>query len=192
MIDAVLLQIAKHAILEEFSDAYGFDKEKLFEKYPFLKIDAATFVTLEYDHHLRGCIGSLVPHRSRFEDVFQNAKSAAFRDPRFHPLSEKELSHINIEVSVLSKPEIIEYQDYNDLLTKVEPELDGLIFKHKGHQGTFLPQVWSELKSPKVFLEHLSIKAGLSPLVYEEHPEIYKYRVQAINEDFDKIPPLEK
>lgn len=191
MIDSVLLQIAKHAILEEFSSAYEFDKEKLFKKYPFLKIDAATFVTLEYDHNLRGCIGSLVPHRSRFEDVFQNAKSAAFHDPRFHPLSEKELSHINIEVSVLSKPEIIEYKDFDDLLTKVEPELDGLIFKHKGYKGTFLPQVWRELKSPKIFLEHLSMKAGLSPLVYEEHPEIYRYRVQAINEDFENIPPLE-
>lgn len=191
MIDAVLLQIAKHAILEEFSGAYDFDKEKLFEKYPFLKIDAATFVTLEYDHHLRGCIGSLVAHRSRFEDVFQNAKSAAFHDPRFHPLREKELSHINIEVSVLSKPEIIEYEDFDDLITKVEPELDGLIFKHKGYQGTFLPQVWRELKSPKIFLEHLSMKAGLSPLVYEEHPDIYRYRVQAINEDFENIPPLD-
>lgn len=191
MIDAVLLQIAKHAIIEEFSSAYGFDKEKLLEKYPFLKNSAATFVTLEYDHHLRGCIGSLVAHRSLYEDVFQNAKSAAFHDPRFHPLNEKELSHINIEVSVLSEPEILEYEDFDDLLAKVEPQLDGLVFKHKGYQGTFLPQVWSELQSPKVFLEHLSMKAGLSPLVYEEHPDIYRYRVKAINEDFEKIPPLE-
>ncbi len=192
MLDFVLLQIAKHAILEEFSSAYDFDKEKLLVDYPFLKKDAATFVTLEYDHHLRGCIGSLIAHRFLFDDIFQNAKSAAFHDPRFHPLHERELSHINIEVSVLSEPEIIEYKDFNDLLTKVEPELDGLVFKHKGHQGTFLPQVWKELKSPKVFLEHLSIKAGLSPFVYEEHPDIFRYRVQAINEDFDKIPPLEQ
>lgn len=190
MIDSVLLQIAKNAILEQFSGAYNFDKNKLLESYPFLKKDAATFVTLEYDHHLRGCIGSLVAHRSLYDDVFQNAKSAAFKDPRFHPLGEKELSHINIEVSVLSEPEFLEYKDFNDLLTKVEPQLDGLIFKYRGYQGTFLPQVWEELKSPKAFLEHLSMKAGLNPSVYEEHPNIYRYRVQAINEDFDEIPPL--
>jgi AmmeMemoRadiSam system protein A len=190
MIDSVLLQIAKHAILQEFSTAYDFNKDKLFESYPFLKKNAAAFVTLEYDKHLRGCIGSVVAHRSLYDDVFQNAKSAAFHDPRFHPLNEKELSHINIEVSVLSEPKILEYKDFDDLLTKVEPELDGLIFKYKTYQGTFLPQVWQQLKSPKEFLEHLSMKAGLSPLVYEEHPEIYRYRVEAINRDFNEIPLL--
>ncbi|MFA7500895.1 MAG: AmmeMemoRadiSam system protein A, partial [Sulfurimonas sp.] len=163
MIDSVLLKIAKSAILEQFNDAYSFDKETLLNKHPFLNKEGAAFVTLKYNGHLRGCIGSIAAYRPLYSDIFQNAKAAAFKDPRFNPLSERELSQINLEVSVLSEPKILEYKDFNDLLTKVEPNVDGLIFKHNGYQGTFLPQVWEQLKSPKEFLEHLSLKAGLSP-----------------------------
>ncbi|MCK9454292.1 MAG: AmmeMemoRadiSam system protein A [Sulfurimonas sp.] len=190
MLDSVLLKIAKNAILEQFNNSYSINKKLLLDKYPFLNEDGATFVTLKHDGHLRGCIGTIVAYRSLYDDVVQNAKAAAFKDPRFNPLYEKELSQINLEVSVLSEPEILEYEDFSDLLTKVEPNVDGLIFKHHRYQGTFLPQVWEQLKSPKEFLEHLSAKAGLSPSAYDEHPLIYRYRVEAIDEEFDKIPLL--
>lgn len=190
MVDAVLLRIAKMAILERFHTFYKLDKEALYEKYPFLKHKGASFVTLKYDGHLRGCIGSLSAHKALLEDVASNARSAAFQDPRFHPLHENELTHIGVEVSVLSEPELLEYKDFEDLTQKVVADIDGLILSHKGHQGTFLPQVWEELKSPKEFLEHLCMKAGLSPLVFEEHPNIFRYRVEAIEENFDAIETL--
>lgn len=190
MLDSVLLRIAKSVILSAFDNSYNFDKNKLLESFPYLKENGAAFVTLKYDRHLRGCIGSVAAYRSLYEDIVQNAASAAFNDPRFHPLHENELSHISIEVSVLSEPKILEYADFHDLLNKVEPGFDGLIIKHKGRQGTFLPQVWDEIKSPKEFLEHLCVKAGLSPIIYNEHPTIYRYRVEAIEEEFDEILPL--
>lgn len=90
----------------------------------------------------------------------------------------------------MSQPELIEYQNYEDLCTKIEPAKDGLILKHGYYQGTFLPQVWHELPSVESFLEHLSMKAGANPAIYKEHPMIYKYRVDAIEEDFDAILPL--
>lgn len=190
MLDPILLQIAKTAILHEFNNSYTLDKESLFRDYPFLKKEGATFVTIEHSHHLRGCIGSIIAHRSLYDDLVQNAVSAAFHDPRFHPLNEREFSNISLEVSVLSQPEILEYDDFDDLLTKVNPDIDGLILNHNGHQGTFLPQVWEQIKSPKEFLEHLSIKAGLTPLVYQEHPTIYRYHVDAIEKKFDDILSL--
>lgn len=191
MLDPVLLRIAKNAIFFKFDQSYVYDENKLLEAYPFLNERAATFVTLEHDHHLRGCIGSVIAHRTLYEDVVKNAVAAAFEDPRFHPLNEKELSHISIEVSLLSEPELLEYDDFRDLLLKVEPFIDGIIFQHKGHHATFLPQVWEQLRSPKEFLEHLCVKAGLSPSVYDEHPVIYRYRVEAIKENLENIPTLE-
>ncbi|MDQ1338417.1 MAG: uncharacterized protein QG617_1384 [Campylobacterota bacterium] len=190
VLDSVLLRIAKNSILCEFSSSYNFDKNKLLESYPFLKKQGASFVTLKYDDHLRGCIGSIVAHRSLLNDVAANAVSAAFNDPRFHQLHENELSHISVEVSVLSEPTLLEYEDFDDLLKKVVPDIDGLILKHNGHQGTFLPQVWEQLPSVKEFLGHLSMKAGLNPSVYAEHPTIYRYRVEAIEGKFDEILPF--
>ena len=73
---------------------------------------------------------------------------------------------------------------------KITPHVDGLILKHNIYQGTFLPQVWEQLPTPKLFLEHLSMKAGSSLSIYEEHPTIYRYSVDAIEGDFDEVLPL--
>lgn len=187
MLDAILLQIAKSTILSKFHDKYVRDKESLLREYPFLSKDGAVFVTLKYDNELRGCIGSIIAHRTLYDDLIHNANGAAFGDPRFNHLSHDELSHLTLEVSVLSEPEILEYDDYEDLLKKVQPDVDGLILKHGRFQGTFLPQVWEQLRTSQQFLEHLSMKAGLNPSVYEEHPIIYRYGVEHIEEKFDDI-----
>ncbi len=190
MLDPILLRVAKSAIMRQFDDSYKFDEKSLLEAHPMLVADGAAFVTLKYKQSLRGCIGSIIAHRSLYHDIVHNAVAAAFEDPRFYPLSKSELSHIEVEVSVLSKPEILEYEDFSDLLQKVRPDVDGLIINYNGSQGTFLPQVWEQLKTPREFLEHLSMKAGLNPSVYEKHPMIYRYRVDAIEEKFDEIASL--
>lgn len=190
MINEIVLRVAKSAILNKFDASYSFDKEALEHEYPFLKESGACFVTLKYDGNLRGCIGSIIAHRTLHEDIMSNAISAAFKDPRFNPLSQEELSHLNLEVSILTPPEILEYEDYEDLLKKVTPFKDGLILNYGSYQGTFLPQVWDELKTPELFLEHLSYKSGANPSVFEHHPSIYRYRVDAIEENFDEVLPL--
>lgn len=190
MINPILLRIAKSTILGKLNNTYKFDENKLFEKYPFLKKDGATFVTLKIDGELRGCIGSIIAHRRLFNDVVSNSISASFRDPRFAPLSEDELSELHLEVSLLSEPTILEYKDFDDLCEKIKPNIDGLILQHEKYQGTFLPQVWEQLPSSKLFLEQLSIKAGSSVSIYEKHPTIYRYRVDAIKGDFDAILQL--
>ena len=55
---------------------------------PALSSWRATFVTLTESGRLRGCIGSLEPHRPLIEDVLANTTQAAFADPRFPPLKE--------------------------------------------------------------------------------------------------------
>ncbi|MDD2357915.1 MAG: AmmeMemoRadiSam system protein A [Thiovulaceae bacterium] len=190
MIDKVLLRVAKTAILSKFDPRYRIDKEKLVGVYPYLQKNGAAFVTLHHGRDLRGCIGSIIAYRTLLDDIVGNAVSAAFNDPRFAPLNASELAQINLEVSVLTIPEILEYEDFYDLLTKVRPNIDGLILKHGIYQGTFLPQVWEELPSPEEFLQHLSYKAGTNPSIYQEHPMLYRYRVDAIEEKFDEILPI--
>ncbi len=191
MLDPILLQIAKSAIRSRFDNNYVFDKSALLHTYPFLSQKGAAFVTLtSSSHQLRGCIGSLVAHQSLLEDVIHNAISAAFHDSRFTPLSLQEFSDITIEVSVLSTPEILEYQDFDDLCQKIRPSVDGLLLKHGMYQGTFLPQVWEQLPTQKQFLQHLSIKAGANPTIYNLHPDIYRYGVEAIEANSSAVTAL--
>ena len=154
MLDPILLRIAKTSILGRFDNKYYVDDEQLLHDYPYLSEDGATFVTLHYDKDLRGCIGSIIAHRTLLNDIKNNAISAAFKDYRFNPLSSDELSHLTLEVSVLTKPKLLDYEDFDDLVAKIRPNIDGLILKHGGYQGTFLPQVWEQLPHAKILELH--------------------------------------
>ncbi|MDO8623349.1 MAG: AmmeMemoRadiSam system protein A [archaeon] len=121
----------------------------------------ASFVTLTKKGELRGCIGSLIAYRELWKDVQENSLHAAFNDSRFLVLRKEELNKIKIEVSVLSKPEKLEFKDENDLLKKINYKM-GIILKNKGYSATFLPQVWEQIPDKRAFLEHLSLKAGLN------------------------------
>ncbi len=191
MLDPVLLRIAKTAILERFDPSYRIDREKLIREYPFLAEPGAAFVTLNKGKNLRGCIGSIIAHQPLIDDIIHNARSAAFSDPRFDPLRPEEIDDsLMLEVSVLTPPQKIEYSDFEDLKRKIVPKKDGLILKYGQYQGTFLPQVWEQLPSVEQFLEHLSYKAGANPTIYSMHPEIYRYRVEHIEEPWNAILPL--
>jgi AmmeMemoRadiSam system protein A len=142
-----------------------------------------TFVTLTIDGSLRGCIGHIIPQESLIEGIRVNAINAAFRDPRFSPLSQKEWSRVKIEISILTDPKPLSYADGDDLLEKLRPGIDGVIIKKGYHQATFLPQVWEQLPDKKEFLIHLCIKAGLDEYAWEkEELEVSTYQVQAFEE----------
>ncbi|HOT91376.1 MAG TPA: AmmeMemoRadiSam system protein A [Anaerolineae bacterium] len=129
---------------------------------PRLKEPGAAFVTLHTrGGELRGCIGSLVAHRPLVEDVRENALAAAFRDPRFPPLSAAELKNIVIEISVLTQPQPLDFDGPDGLIRKLRPNVDGVIIEHGWNRATFLPQVWEQLPVPEEFLAHLCYKAGL-------------------------------
>lgn len=129
---------------------------------PALQACCGTFVTLKINHRLRGCIGSLAANTSIVAGVKDNALNAAFRDPRFAPLRELELEALQIEVSVLSEPIELTYTDADDLLTKLQPGIDGVIIKKGYASATFLPQVWEQLPQAEDFLAQLCLKAGLA------------------------------
>ena len=142
-----------------------------------------TFVTLTIDDCLRGCIGNIIPQESLIDGVKANAINAAFRDPRFRPLSEREWEKVKIEVSILTDPKPLDYSDKEDLLQKLRPGTDGVILKKSHNQATFLPQVWEQLPGIEDFLTHLCLKAGLDGDEWEKGKlEVLTYQVQAFKE----------
>ena len=183
MENKVLLQIVHDAIAEEFGGR-KIDKEALYQKYPELKEKRAVFVTINKRGGLRGCIGSLVAHRSLLEDLIENAKAAAFSDPRFPPLTKEEFesSDLEIEISILTPPRGLMYGDVNDLKSKIKPGVHGVILTLDGRRATFLPQVWEQLPRFEDFFAHLCVKAGLEPNCLLRHPHIDVYEAIKIKE----------
>ncbi len=181
----VLLNIARIAIKEEFLGHKELNdevKKRLIAMCPELSKPGAVFVTINERSSLRGCIGSLVAYRPLIDDVIENAKAAAFGDPRFPPLRPEEFDEISIEISLLSEPKPLEYRDIEDLRQKIRPGVDGVVLKLDGHQATFLPQVWEDLPSFEQFFAHLCLKAGLPANCLEYHPQILTYQVEKFGE----------
>ena len=182
----VMLNIARIAIKEEFMGHKELNdevKQRLIAMCPELAKPGAVFVTINERSSLRGCIGSLVPYRPLIDDIIENAKAAAFADPRFPPLRPEEFDQITIEISLLGEPKPLEYTDIEDLRRKIRPGVDGVVLKLGDRQATFLPQVWEELPDFDQFFAHLCMKAGLPPNCLEYHPEIYVYQVEKISEE---------
>ncbi len=126
---------------------------------PIFKEHRAVFVTLTKNGRLRGCIGHILPVQEMYFDVVENAVSAGFKDPRFKPLEKKELSEIKIEISLLSKPERLPYEDAEDLLKKINSTM-GIIIESGPYRAVFLPQVWEKIPKKENFLTELCLKAG--------------------------------
>ncbi|MDP2179713.1 AmmeMemoRadiSam system protein A [Methylicorpusculum sp.] len=148
---------------------------------PELQAMAATFVTLERQHELRGCIGMLQAVRPLVQDVAENAFAAAFRDHRFAPLSEAELDGLELHISILSAPEPMVFSSEQDLLAQLRPGIDGLILEDGSHRGTFLPSVWESLSNPRDFLNHLKQKAGLSAHYWSDSLKLSRYTASVIH-----------
>ncbi len=180
----VYLKLARAAIAQSVGIPYEIDLEKILKEYPSLKEPGSSFVTITKgeSHSLRGCIGSLEAYRPLYEDIILNARAAALHDPRFQALSEKEYNDIKVEVSILSKPEFLEYSDIDDLRNKIKQGIDGVVLKLDNKQATFLPQVWEQLPTFDLFFAHLCQKAGLNTDCLRQHPEIFIYQVEKYSE----------
>ncbi|MBF0629249.1 MAG: AmmeMemoRadiSam system protein B [Magnetococcales bacterium] len=138
----------------------------------------ACFVTLTERGALRGCIGSLVAHRSLAEDLLGNGMAAATQDPRFPPVRAQDLAGIAIEVSLLSAPQPFPHRDGEELIRLLKPGIHGVILTKQGRRATFLPQVWEQLPDPVDFLSHLCRKAGLDGACWRQGAEIQVYTVE--------------
>jgi len=135
---------------------------------PALGEKRGCFVTLHKHGNLRGCIGNIEPDAPLLDGVEENSLSAAFEDPRFSPLAEKELSDIEIEISVLTPPQELQYADGEELKRQLKPDIHGVILSRGWQRSTFLPQVWGQLPDTEDFLKHLCQKAGMEGTCWKD------------------------
>ena len=140
----------------------------------------ATFVTLTHHQQLRGCIGTLEAIRPLVVDVAEYAFAAAFRDPRFQPLTEPELTGLDLHISMLTPAVALHFISEQDLLSQLRPNIDGLILEEGRHRATFLPSVWETLPAPIQFLDHLKQKAGLPSHYWSKTIKAYRYTAESI------------
>jgi len=145
--------------------------------------DGASFVTLTIHGKLRGCIGALEAYQPLAEDVREHAQAAALQDYRFPPVQPEELADIRIEISRLSPPVPLSYNDPTELPRLLKPGRDGVILRDGWRRATFLPQVWESLPDPEEFLNHLCYKMGASSDVWRRKKlEVFTYTVEEFHE----------
>ena len=174
---ATLLPIARAAIATHLGKSHAAD-----ESAPWLRQQGASLVTLKLDKKLRGCIGSLRAHRPLIDDVKVNARAAAFKDPRFKPLTAVEYDNIEIEISLLSALSTLQFTDESSALAQLTPHVHGVIFHYGHHRSTYLPQVWENFSDPYMFLATLKQKAGLPPNFWDASVTIQTYTVTKLRE----------
>jgi AmmeMemoRadiSam system protein A len=168
----VLLPLARAAIAQEIGRTLT-----ALEEAAWLRELGACFITLSHEARLRGCIGTLCAHRALGEDVKANAVAAAFRDPRFKPLTVNEFDAIEVEISLLSLLEPMAFADETDALKQLRVGVDGVAFQYGHHKSTFLPQVWKDFREPADFMAHLKYKAGLPPDFWDHEVKLSRYTV---------------
>ncbi len=157
----ILLKAARDSIKSVFDESEIPSLD--LAKYPSLKTRSGAFVTLTIDTSLRGCIGYIFADMSLYETVCEAAVQAAFRDPRFLPVSREELEEFDIEISVLSPSREIDSYD------EIEIGKHGLILNHLGRRGLLLPQVAPENNfNRERFLCSICEKAGFEPYLWQK------------------------
>ncbi|HYN57398.1 MAG TPA: AmmeMemoRadiSam system protein B [Motilibacterales bacterium] len=162
---AVLLSLARATIQEALSTQRRprFDVAQWPTSDPVLREWGAAFVTLRSaGGDLLGCIGALSARQSLIADVAEHAFDAAFRDPRFPPMTRVRARDMVIDISVLSPTRSFPCASYEDLLNRV-PVGSGVVVEAGRRRATFLPAVWEQIPEPQAFLSALWRKAGLAP-----------------------------
>lgn len=172
-----LIRLARRTIeaLLRGKDVKAPDKATL-ARYPILHIPRGVFVTLEKRGRLRGCIGELISEKPLYQGIQECAIKSATRDPRFPPVSDRELEKISISISVLGFPRRVQVADPASYPKVLRPGKDGVILVHRGRQSTYLPKVWEDLPEPVEFLSRLCLKQGSAATCWRDADSVlYRY-----------------
>ncbi len=154
---------------------------------PGLTEKRGAFVTIRThpENRLRGCIGFPEPIYPLHVAVERAALAAAFEDPRFPPLTLRELPVITIEVSVLSPLKRLKPESAEDLPKMIVIGRDGLVVRKTPFSGLLLPQVpVEEGWGPLEFLDYSCLKAGMEPGCWRDPGvEVYSFTAQIFAEE---------
>jgi uncharacterized protein len=176
-----LISLAKDSINSYFQDIDFKVDQKIKDKFSKKQ---GVFVTLTINNTLRGCIGFVESVYPLYKAIIDAAKSAAFSDPRFNPLTKLEFSKIKIEISVLTIPSLIEVKGFSEYVDHITIGEDGLIIKSNYGSGLLLPQVFTEYKcNVTKALEMTCEKAMLPHDAWKDlDNKIYKFQAHIFKE----------
>jgi len=138
----------------------------------------AAFVTITEHGSLRGCMGSLVAEQPLGDAVASAAVSAAVRDPRFLAITERELSTLHIDVSVLGPA--IALRDP----AAFRPGIDGIIVARDGRRALLLPEVATDQGwGAREMLDAVCEKAGLEGHAWhDQRTRLFVFRTIRVSE----------
>lgn len=150
---------------------------------PALDEPGGVFVTLKTMGNLRGCIGYPYPDLPMGKALVDAAIQAATQDPRFPRVASREMDHIEVEVTLLSEPELLRVAPA-DRPKSIKIGRDGLIIERGLYRGLLLPQVPVEQRwGPEEFLEGCCMKAGLMPDMWvDDRTTVYTFTGQIFAE----------
>ncbi len=176
----LLIELARESIYAELDG----EKPNL-DEYKQVSEKKGCFVTLYKSKKLRGCIGFTEPIYPLYKLISEAARAAAFSDPRFPPVRKEEVPKLEIEISLLSTPELVKVENPDDYFREIVIGRDGLILKGKYGSGLLLPQVAIEHNmTVKQFLNAVSQKAGLSFNAWQDlSNKIYRFQAEIIKEE---------
>ena len=154
-------------------------RERLAEAPAATRAKMGAFVTLNdaVTGALRGCIGEILPMRPLVDAVAARAVDSALHDPRFSPVTERELKGLRVEVSALTPPKPV--ASWRDIVLG----RDGMTLEKNGAFAVFLPQVAPEQGwDLPTTLSYLSRKAGLPADAWREGTMFTTFQAEVFHE----------
>ncbi len=178
---SLLIDLARSSISSVFTSQEIEISDTIRSKFCY---KSGVFVTLRKFGRLRGCVGFARTSVPLYASVVDAAKKAAFQDPRFSPLTEEELSKIEIEVSLLSEPEMLSNEDPSYVIKNLVVGKDGIIFSNDDFSGLVLPNMNSGQEwSVEDFLKYACTRLGFNEVAWlDPRSRLYKFRAKMFNE----------
>jgi AmmeMemoRadiSam system protein A len=168
----VLLKLAHEAIVS----ALEHQEISLQSPSSHLAEPRGVFTTIHLHGALRGCVGFVFPVASLYRNVAETARSAAFEDTRFPPVTREEASKLAVELSILSPLAPIAAE-------QIEIGRHGLLISRAGQRGLLLPQVPVEHGWDRIaFLEQTCRKAGLPPDAWKNGASIEAFTAEIFSD----------
>ena len=175
-----LLRIARESMTRAVRTGHPFPRGHFTTNAPTAtRANMGAFVTLndKTTGALRGCIGEILPMRPLVEAVAERAVDSALHDPRFMPVTEKELGNLRVEVSALTPPKPV--GSWRDIVLG----RDGMTLQKNGAFAVFLPQVAPEQGwDLPTTLSYLSQKAGLPADAWREGAKFETFQAEVFHE----------
>jgi AmmeMemoRadiSam system protein B/AmmeMemoRadiSam system protein A len=144
---------------------------------PRLQSAQGAFVTLKQHGKLRGCIGLLAGSFPLGLTTAWMAVQAGVYDSRFSPVSLRELSGLEVEISVMTPMKPIAKP------ADIVVGRDGVVIQKNGRSAVFLPQVATEQGwNLTEMLDNLCLKAGLPTGSWKSGAQFRVFQAEVFSE----------